>query len=85
MAQCREVFTPRRWQLVESLKAAGPLTIHALAKRLGSHYRSVHADVTTLIEWLAIEEDGAGRVFVPWDEIALRWRLSSAARFARHG
>ena len=35
IAQFGEAFTPKRWELVESLKAAGPLTIYALAKWLG--------------------------------------------------
>lgn len=75
MAQFGEVFTPKRWELVEALKAAGPLSIYALAKRLGRHYRNVHKDVTALIEWLVIEKDEAGRIFVPWDEIDIRWPL----------
>ena len=79
MAQFGQVFTPKRWELVESLKAAGPLTIYALAKRLGRHYRNVHKDVTALIEWTVIEKDGAGRVFVPWDEIDVRWPLLKQA------
>jgi predicted transcriptional regulator len=28
MAQFGEVFTPKRWELVETLKAAGPLSIY---------------------------------------------------------
>ena len=79
MAQFGEVFTPKRWELVESLKAAGQLTIYALAKRLSRHYRNVHKDVTALIEWLVIEKDESGKVFVPWDEIAVRWPLVKQA------
>ena len=75
MTQFGEVFMPKRWELVEALKAAGPLPIYALAKRLGRHYRNVHKDVTALIEWLVIEKDEAGRIFVPWDEIDVRWPL----------
>ena len=75
MAQFGEAFTPKRWELVESLKAAGPLTIYALAKRLGRHYRNVHKDVTALMQWMVIEKDAAGRIFVPWDEIDVRWPL----------
>lgn len=75
MAQFGEVFTPKRWELVEALKAAGPLSIYALAKRLARHYRNVHKDVTALIEWTVIEKDAAGHVFVPWDEIDVRWPL----------
>lgn len=75
LSQFSEVFTPKRWELVESLKAAGPLSIYALAKRLGRHYRNVHKDVTALIDWMAVEKDESGRVFVPWDEIDVRWPL----------
>ena len=75
MSQFGEVFTPKRWELVEFLKAEGPLTIYALAKRLSRHYRNVHKDVTALIEWLVIEKDESGKVFVPWDEIDVRWPL----------
>ena len=79
MAQLGEVFTPKRWELVESLKAAGPLSIYALAKRLSRHYRNVHKDVTALIGWMVIEKDAAGKVFVPWDEIDVRWPLLKRA------
>lgn len=75
MARFGEVFTPKRWELVEALKAAGPMTIYALAKRLDRHYRNVHKDVTTLLDWLVVEKDGDGLVFVPWDEIDVRWPL----------
>jgi len=79
IVQFGEVFTPKRWELVELLKASGPLTIYALAKRLGRHYRNVHKDVTALIEWTVIEKDEAKKVFVPWDEISVRWPLLKQA------
>jgi predicted transcriptional regulator len=79
MAQFGEVFTPKRWELVEALKAAGPLTIYALAKQLGRHYRNVHKDVSALMAWMVIEKDETGKVFVPWDEIDVRWPLLKQA------
>ena len=79
MAQFGEVFTPKRWELIESLKTAGPLTIYALTKRLGRHYRNVHKDVTALMEWMVIEKDESGKVFVPWDEIDVRCPLLDRA------
>ena len=75
MAQFGEVVTPKRWEPVEFIKASGPMTIYALAKRLNRHYRNVHKDVTAMIEWTVIEKDEAGQVFVPWDEIDVRWPL----------
>lgn len=75
MTQFGAVFTPKRWELIEALKAAGPLSIYALAKQLNRHYRNVHKDVTALTEWLVIEKDDDSKVFVPWDEIDVRWPL----------
>lgn len=66
-----ETLTPKRWELIAALKEAGPLTIYALAKRLDRHYRNVYRDVVTLTEWMLVEKDDHGRVFVPWDEIDL--------------
>lgn len=79
MAQLSEVFTPKRWELAEALKACGPTTIYALAKKLGRHYRNVYKDVTALTEWMVIEKNAEGLVFVPWDEIDVRWPLAIAA------
>ncbi|MDP2829093.1 MAG: hypothetical protein Q8O37_10870 [Sulfuricellaceae bacterium] len=79
MAQFVAIFTPKRWELVESLKSAGPLSIYALAKRLNRHYRNVHKDVTALMAWTVIEKDEHGLVFVPWDEIDVRWPLMRQA------
>ena len=79
MAQFGAVFTPKRWELVEFLKTEGAMSIYALAKRLSRHYRNVHKDVTALIEWLVIEKDESGKVFVPWDEIDVRWPLVKQA------
>ena len=79
MAQFGEVFTPKRWELVETLKTAGPMSIYALAKHLNRHYRNVHRDVSILSEWLVINKDESGRVYVPWDEIDVRMALTKQA------
>lgn len=79
IGQMSEVFTPKRWELVEVLKATGAQSIYALAKRLNRHYRNVHQDVTALVEWLVIEKDEAGKVFVPWDEIDVQFPLQRLA------
>ena len=79
MTQMFAVFSPKRWELVEALKATGAQSIYALAKRLDRHYRNVHQDVTMLSEWLVIEKDASGKVFVPWDEIDLQFPLQRLA------
>jgi predicted transcriptional regulator len=77
LPQFLDVFTPKRWELIAMLRDAGPVTIYALAKRLKRHYRNVYKDVAKLREWMVIEKDESGRVFVPWDEIDLYLPLKS--------
>ena len=69
------VFTPKRWELIGELRRSGPLTIYALARRLKREYKNVHVDVQALADWLMVEKDEAGRVFVPYAEIVMDMRL----------
>ena len=62
-------LTPARWTLLERLRAAGPLTIYELAKRLGRDYKNVHTDVSALAKIRLIERGDDGRVRVPWDVV----------------
>ncbi len=79
LPQFIEIFTPKHWELIAALKQIGPSSIYALAKKLGRHFRNVHKDVTSLTEWMVLEKDEQGRVFVPWDEIDVRLPLLKAA------
>src|SRR5438094_7270889 len=37
-------LTPARWDLLDRLRDAGPISIYQLAKRLGRDYKNVHTD-----------------------------------------
>lgn len=62
-------LTPARWDLLDRLREAGPLSIYQLAKRLGRDYKNVHTDVTALIGLGLIERQSDARVSVPWDVV----------------
>jgi predicted transcriptional regulator len=62
-------LTPARWELLERLRDAGPLSIYELAKRLERDYKNVHTDVTALAKIKLIERAADGRVSVPWDVV----------------
>ena len=62
-------LTPARWELLERLREAGPLSIYELAKRLRRDYKNVHTDVTALARIGLIERAADGRVSVPWDVV----------------
>jgi predicted transcriptional regulator len=65
------VFTPKRWDLLATLREAGPLTIAELARRVRRDYKNVHGDVEKLMEWQAVEKDAQGRIAAPYDEIVV--------------
>ena len=64
-----KTLTPARWDLLERLREAGPLSMYQLAKRLGRNYKNVHTDVTRLAEIGLVERRADGRVSVPWDVV----------------
>jgi predicted transcriptional regulator len=64
-----KTLTPARWELLDRLRALGPLSIYELAKRLGRDYKNVHTDVARLVEIGLIEKQADGRVGVAWDVV----------------
>ncbi len=68
-------LSPARWVLLEALRAAGPLSIYELAKRLGRNYKNVHTDVTQLAALGLVERTSDNRVLVPWNVLRAEWSL----------
>jgi predicted transcriptional regulator len=75
-AQLVSELSPKRMELLQVLKKAGPLSIRALAKMMGRNYSNVHADVQRLIEHGLIEKDANDHVHVPWDDVVVRMNAS---------
>ncbi len=75
ISRMNKLFTPKRWELIEQLKALGAVSIYALAKHLKRDYKNVRTDVIALIEWGVIEKDETDKVLVPWDEIDVKWPI----------
>lgn len=72
-------ITRERLRLLTTLRAAGPLTVYALAKRLARNYSNVHGDVKRLLLLGLLERDERKRVVVPWTEIRIQVPLATAA------
>jgi predicted transcriptional regulator len=70
-----KTLTPARWELLKQLKGAGPLTIFALAKRLGRDYKNVHTDVSRLIELNLIERAKTSLIQISWEAVRAELRL----------
>lgn len=71
MSQMLSVFTPKRWDLLATLREQGAMSIAELARTLQRDYKNVHNDVERLMEWLAIERDAQGKVSTPYSEIVV--------------
>jgi predicted transcriptional regulator len=65
----QRTLTPARWQLLDRLRKAGPLSGYELAKRLERDYKNVHTDVAALAKIGLIERSADGGVAVTWDVV----------------
>jgi len=72
-------LTPARLDLLDTLRKSGPFTVKALSKAAGRNYSNVHTDVARLVELGLIERTEDDRVFVPFDDVEVHFRLAAAA------
>jgi len=70
-----KTLSPARWQLLSRLRAEGPMSVRALAKRLARDYKNVHTDVAQLLQLGLIERTGESLVRVPWDSVRAELKL----------
>ena len=77
-AQLFGELTVARVRLLDTLKAIGPVSIYALAKKLKRNYSNVHSDVGRLLELDLIEKDADNMVFVPWEAIQIQVSLDGS-------
>jgi predicted transcriptional regulator len=70
-----KTLSPARWTLLQTLRAAGALSIYELARRLARNYKNVHTDVTQLAALGLIERGSDNRVLVPWNLLRAEWTL----------
>ena len=74
-AQLSAILTPKRVELLQSLRQGEPVSVRALASRLNRDYKNVHVDVAALEEAGLIARDNSGLLIAPWDVIETRVRL----------
>ncbi|MHB8347237.1 MAG: HVO_A0114 family putative DNA-binding protein [Acidiferrobacterales bacterium] len=69
-----KTLTSKRWKLVVTLLAQGPMSVRALARQVDRDVKNVHADVIALKE-VGLAEDHKAGVWVPFSEID--WVMSA--------
>lgn len=79
MATLLKYLSPRRVELLQKLRAIGPVNIRQLAQALERDYKNVYSDVAELNHIGLIEETKDRRFQVPWDEIQAKLPLLAKA------
>ena len=70
-------LTPRRWELIQTVKRSGPTPIGDLAEPVEHDTIPGRTDVGTLVDLGILEINDRQRVSVPWHEIDLRAPLAA--------
>ena len=71
-------LSDKRMELLSVLKGLGPSSIRALSKQVARDYKSVHGDVSRLMEIGLIEKREDGLIEAPFDKIVSEIRLKAA-------
>lgn len=74
-AMLASVLTPKRLELMKTLRQQGPLSVRALAKQLARDYKNVHADAAALEDVDLIQRTEDNLLVAPWDVIDAHVRL----------
>lgn len=78
----RELFsaiTQKRLEMVRFVAENGDANIQQLAHKLGRNYKNVHTDAKALLELGLLEQDDAGILTAPFDEIVIHAPLRDVA------
>lgn len=69
------VLTPKRLELLKTIRQQGPLSVRALSKQVDRDYKNVHADTGALETVDLIQRTEEGLLIAPWDVIDAHVRL----------
>ncbi len=73
-----KVLTIKRWELLKALRGAGPMTIRAVARRVGRDVKAVHGDITALLNAGVLDRVEDGRIVFPFDAVKIEFLLQAA-------
>ncbi|MGE0808572.1 MAG: transcriptional regulator [Burkholderiaceae bacterium] len=64
-----KTLTLKRWQLVQKMQGAGPMSLRAAARRIARDVKGVHSDVHALLNAGLLVRNADGRIECPYDHI----------------
>jgi predicted transcriptional regulator len=73
-----KVLTGNRWELLNVLTGAGPVTILEAARRVARDVKSVHGDIHALLKVGILSRTEDGRIVFPFDDVHVDFKLKAA-------
>jgi predicted transcriptional regulator len=78
-AQLFKALSGKRWELLNLMTGAGPMTIRELARRLARDVKAVHGDVHALLTAGILRKTDTGLIEFPFDALHVDFMLKAAA------
>ena len=72
-----KVLTARRWELLKSLCGVGPVSIREAARRVGRDVKTVHGDVTALLDAGVLDRTASGAIEFPYEAVKVEFLLQA--------
>lgn len=73
-----KLLTGKRWELLETLTGAGPVTIREAARRVGRDVKAVHGDVRALLDVGILRRTEDNKIVFPFDELRVDFVFKAA-------
>ena len=73
-----KVLTGKRWELLNMMTGAGPMTIREAARGLGRDVKAVHGDIHALLNTGILQKTDDGRIEFPFDAVRVEFTLKAA-------
>ena len=74
-----KTLAPPRWNIVETMTGAGPMSIREVARRVGRDVKAVHGDVKKLLDNGVLDRTEDGKVVFPYDAAHVDFVITKAA------
>ena len=74
-----KTLAPPRWNIVETMTGAGPMSIREVARRVGRDVKAVHGDVKKLLDNGVLDRTQDGKVVFPYDAVHVDFTITRAA------
>jgi predicted transcriptional regulator len=74
-----KTLAPPRWNIVEAMTGAGPMSIREVARRVGRDVKAVHGDVKKLLANGVLDRTEDGKVIFPYDAVHVDFVITKAA------